>query len=663
MNSFLSTVHTIISDILAKRRDLSEDHILSLIEEKKREGRGLLSDEGAARLVAEELLVQMHGTQLGRMQINDLVSGLNDVSISGRVMLAWPAQQFERRDGTTGRAMRLILVDKSGRTRCVLWDRHVDIASRTGDLQGRILRIGHAYTRQGMTGEPEVHAGDRSSLEIDPQDIPATDFPEFRDLFTQLGDLTTTASQVNVVGILDSEPRYYTFAKENRTGSVLHITLTDQSAAIPVVAWNEKAEELRELKKGNVLQIINARTRLDTNSRLELHIETRSHVSVLPSPPDFLKVPTPRKFKIAELKEQAGLTDLTVSVIARSEPREVKRRATNDFVKVSTIIVADETGIASLSLWDDKAELANQVREGDVIELYGIVIRERQGELRLSLTSSGGLKKSSIEKEVIPPITKLGSLANSKGLLIVEGTMTDEPVIREVVTGKGENINVASFTIRDDTGSARVSVWRDQVTKITKLHPGTQIRITGLQVRPGLGQLELSSIPLAKIDLIEKPLAARPAWEDVRHVITLEPGLSTWVKGTVLDVLGAVNLSALCETCNSKLAVVKKRFFCENCKAAKSGNIVLSGRLKIDDGTGVTDIILSAQNATTLTTIDHRKIRELMLEANGKMETLPEEELSSLVGKEIEVYGTAEPANVQGKFDFKAKKLVLVPKL
>jgi len=663
VNSFLSAVHAIIADILAKRRDLSEEHILSLIEEKKKEGRGLLSDEGAARLVAEEMLIQMRGTELGRMQVKNLVSGLNDVSISGRVMLAWPAQQFQRRDGTAGRVMRLILIDKSGRTRCALWDRHVDVASRAGDLQGRILRIGHAYTRQGLTGEPEVHAGDRSSIEIDPQDIPTTDFPEFKDLFTQLGDLTTAPNQVNVVGFVDSEPRYYTFAKENRTGSVLHITLADQSATIPVVAWNEKAEELRGLKKGNILQIINARTKLDANTRPELHIEARSQASVQPSPPDFLKAPTPREFKIAELKEQVSLADLTVSVIAKSEPREVKRRTTNDTVKVSTVIVADESGVASLSLWDDKAELANQIHEGDIIELHGITIRERQGEIRFSLTSSGRLEKSSIDKKMIPPITKLNSLTNSKGLLIVEGTMTDEPLIRQVVTGKGENISVASFTIRDGTSSSRVSVWREQVSNVTKLHPGTQLRITGLQVRPGLGQLELSSIPLTKIEVIEQPVAERPAWEDIRHVIALEPGLSTWIKGTVLDVPSAVNVSALCETCNSKLTVVQKQFFCENCKAAKSGKIVLSGRLKIDDGTGVIDVVLSAQDAMTLTALDQQKIRELALEENENTEPLPREDLSGLVGKEIEVYGTAEPAAVLGKFDLKAKKLVLVPKL
>lgn len=661
MRSSTSAVHAIVVEILSKRPDLSEAQILALIEEKKKEGRGLLSDEGAARLVAEELLIQTHRAELGRMQVKDLVSGLNDVTLSGRVLLAWPPQQFQRRDGTPGRVLRLILVDKSGRVRCALWDRHVDIVSRAGNLQGRIVRIGHAYTRQGLTGEPEVHAGDRSSIEIDPQDMPIGDFPEFKELFTQLGNLTVTANQVNAIGIVDVDPRYYTFAKEDRVGSVLRAVLADESGSIPMVAWNERAEELRDLKKGDVLQIVNARVRLDSNARPELHVEARGQASVLPSTPDFLKVPTPKTFKIAELTAQVGSADLTACVLAKSEPRELKRATTGEILKVSTIIIADETGIASLSLWNDKAELVNQLHEGDVIELHGMSVSKRLGELRLSLGKSGRLVQSPVEKKIIPPTTRLNALEASKGLIIVECTVADEPVVRQVVTERGENIDVASFTVRDGLGSVRLTVWRQQVANAAKLRPGTRLRITGLRVRPGLnGQLELSSIPVTKIEPIDQPVGDRPAWQDVRRVIALEPGLTTWVKGVVLDVVETQKLASVCETCGTELRVSENSFLCENCKSTKSGKIVLTGRLRIDDGTGVADVILANQDTAGLTIFDAHQIRELLLKEGKSERVLTEEEPSSLVGKEIEVYATAEPSSSQGRFDLKAKKLVTV---
>jgi replication factor A1 len=651
-----------VEDILIKRRDLSQDQILALIEEKKKEGRGLLSDEGAARLVAEELLIQTRGTELGRMQVKDLVSGLNDVTISGRVLLAWPPQQFQRRDGTPGRVMRLVLVDRSGRVRCALWDRHVDILSRSGNLQGRVLRIGHAYTRQGLAGDTEVHAGERSSIEIDPKDMPTSDFPEFRELFVPLSKLAADTYQVNAVGVIQAEPRHYTFTKEDRTGSVLRTIIADESGTIPLVAWNERAEELREVKKGDIIQILNARTRLDTNARPELHVETRSQVEILSSAPEYLKMPVAKAYRIADLTASVGSVDLSVSVLVKGVPQEVKR-LTGEVVKVSRLIVADETGMASLSLWDDKAELVNQLGEGESIELRGVSVRERLGEISLSLGRSGELQKST-KRVVAQPVSKLNALQSARGLLIVEGVVADEPLSRQVVTDKGETVNLASFTLRDDAGSARVTFWRDQVVSATKLRPGTRVRITGVRVRAGLGgELELSSISATKVETVDQPTDERPAWEDIRHVIALEPGLTTWVKGMVLNAVGDQKLMALCETCNSALKIRNGSFSCDNCKTPRSGNLVFAGRLRIDDGTGAVDVLVAGLDAAQFVSTDLSQVRERMLkDGTGEVE-VSQEELSGTVGKEIEVYGTAEPAGGQRKFEIRAKKILVMGKL
>ena len=391
----MSIVQTIVEDILAKRRELSPEQILALIEEKKKEGHGLLSDEGAARLVAEELLIQTRGgSDLGRMQVKDLVSGLNDVNISGLVLMTWPPQQFQRRDGTPGRVMRVLIADKSDRVRCAIWDKHVDVLSRAGNLQGKVLRIGHAYTRQGLSGDTEIHAGERSSIQIDPPDMPKADLPEFGDLFTPLGKLTAGANQVNAIGVVQSEPRYYTFAKEERTGSVLRTIVADESGSIPVVAWNERAEELRAVKNGDIVQMMNGRVRLDKNSRLELHVESRSQLQLLKSTPEYLKIPGTKSYKISDLNDQTGSADLCVQVLAKGLPQEIKRQ-TGETVKVSRLIVADESGMVSLSLWDDKAQLVNELAEGDVIEVKGVSVRERMGEIMLSLGRSGALQKAS----------------------------------------------------------------------------------------------------------------------------------------------------------------------------------------------------------------------------------------------------------------------------
>jgi len=499
----LDVLQVIVDEILAKRGDLTANQIRELIEEKKKEGRGLLSDEGAARLVAEELLIQTLGTELGRMQVKNLVSGLNDVTLSGLILLAWPPQQFQRRDGTSGRVMRIILVDRSGKTRCALWDRHVDVAERAGNLQGRILRIGHAYTRQGLTGEAEVHAGDRSSVEIDPQGLQMSEFPEFKELFTKIGDLGQQDNSINVVGIVQADPRTYKFGSDERPGSVLRSSLADESGAVPIVVWNERAEGLQELKIGDILQIINCRTRIDNNGKLEVHVESRSQVTKLNSPPDYLKHPISSRYAISTISNQTASIDISVFILAKGRIQEIKR-TTGETMKLSTLLVADETGVIQLSLWDDKAAIFSQFNEGDFLQLRNATVTEWSGNLRLNLGKSGEIEK--IEKKnpiSTPSITALNSLHSAKALLIVEGLIVDSPTIRQVTTEKESNVNVASFTLKDDTGSARVTLWREHAGYASNLHAGQRVKLTGLRAQAGLsGQPELSSIQLTKIEVI-----------------------------------------------------------------------------------------------------------------------------------------------------------------
>ena len=588
---------TIIDEILSKRPDLSADQVRALVEEKKKELPNFLSDEGAARLVAEELLIKTSGTRLGRMQIKDLVNGLNDVAISGRILAAWTPQTFQRRDGSPGKVMRLIIVDKSGRVRCALWDKHVETVSK-GSLQGGIIRIGHAYTRQGLAGDVEVHAGDRSIVEVNPQEMPTTDFPEFDEMFISINEIPSESSQINVVGVVQVEPRHHSFTKNDRVGTVLNTIIADQSGRIPIVAWNERAEDLRDVKRGDILQIVNGRTRLNQNAKPELHVESSSLVSVLHQPPDNLKMPTEQlTAKIADLTTQSFLVDLIVTVISKGEIREIKR-PTGETLRVSSILVGDDTGMITLTLWDDKTDSVRSLIEGDSLRLHGASVRERLGELQLNLGRSGELEKVHLVQKLIPP-TRVDALAMAKGLVTVEGTVVDQPVIRQVSTEKGESINVASFTLKEETGSIRLTLWRDHANLANKLTPNHRLRVTGVRIRPGLnGQMELSSIPLTKISILHAQVE-KPAWEDIRKIISLEAGLETWIKGQVVKV--------------------------ENHK------------IKIDDGTGVVDVLWD--------------------ESSDQITTILEED----VGRELEIYGTAEKIG-ENTLIFKAVKVLSSPK-
>jgi hypothetical protein len=82
----------------------------------------------------------------------------------------------------------------------------------------------------------------------------------------------------------------------------------------------------------------------------------------------------------------------------------------------------------------------------------------------------------------------------------------------------------------------------------------------------------------------------------------------------------------------------------------------------MDDGTGVTDVIFAEQDPRQFAPTDTQEFRERMLREKRVSIELEREFLSNLVGKELEVYGTAEKGE-QEKLIFKAKRIVTLAKL
>jgi replication factor A1 len=157
----------IVERILSSRSDLKREEVLEMIEKKKRGIGDFLMDETAARIVASELGVESVQKPLRlEIQIQDVVSGLNDVTVSGKVVAVYPPKIFTRRDRTEGKLASLLVSDKSGTLRVVLWDDKVDLVESGKIQQEQTIRISHGYVREGWNGNLELHVGKRGSVDV-----------------------------------------------------------------------------------------------------------------------------------------------------------------------------------------------------------------------------------------------------------------------------------------------------------------------------------------------------------------------------------------------------------------------------------------------------------------------------------------------------------------
>ena len=160
------SLEEIVERILSSRSDLKRKEVLEMIEKKKREAGDFLTDETVARIVASELGVESRKKPLRlEIQIQDLVSGLNDVTVTGKVVAIYPPKKFTRRDWTEGKLASLLVSDKSGTLRVVLWDDKVDFVERGKIQREQKIRISHRYVREGWNGM-ELHVGKRGSIEV-----------------------------------------------------------------------------------------------------------------------------------------------------------------------------------------------------------------------------------------------------------------------------------------------------------------------------------------------------------------------------------------------------------------------------------------------------------------------------------------------------------------
>ena len=157
----------IVEQILSSRPDLKREEVLEMIEKKKIGVGDFLTDETAARIVASELGMESVQKPLRlEIQIQDLVSGLNDVTVAGQVVAVYPPKIFTRRDWTEGKLASMLVSDKSGTLRGVFWDDKADLVESGKIKPEQTIKISHGYVREGWGGDLELHIGKRGSIEV-----------------------------------------------------------------------------------------------------------------------------------------------------------------------------------------------------------------------------------------------------------------------------------------------------------------------------------------------------------------------------------------------------------------------------------------------------------------------------------------------------------------
>ncbi len=364
----------IVQRILLVRRDLTREEVLKRIYGKKRSAEGYFLDEAAARIVAFELGVEIPKeeaeTSWTELSIEKLVSGLNDVTVTARVIIVYPVQTFSRPDFTEGKLARLLITDKTGTLKAVLWDDKAALAETEKIASGEIIRVSHGYVRDGLDGKLELHVGTRGEIQISPPNIVESEYPPITSFIEKISAITDKSKKANVLGIVRRVYPVSEFKRANGThGKVRRLQMQDETGQITVVFWNQKVDDLGDVETGDYLRIMNARVRELAGGPLELHADKATQIGKVTK-----KLPhyEPQKAKrIVDIREGGGPFTIEAKILTTPTVREVTTPR-KERIKVANFDVTDGTGRINISLWRRFAEFAKDLSPGTRILLKNV---------------------------------------------------------------------------------------------------------------------------------------------------------------------------------------------------------------------------------------------------------------------------------------------------
>jgi len=264
-----------LNDIVAKikeKTELSDEEINKKIDAKLEQLSGLISKEGAAHIIANELGINLFEQGVsGKLQIKNILEGMRDVETVAKVQQIFQISEFQRKDGTPGKVGSLVVGDETASLRLVLWGSQADLLSQM--KEGDVVKILGAYVKNNQ-GRKEVHLGDRGKLIVNPEGITVGDRKIERK---NIKDLSEQDSGTEIAGTIVQvfDMRFFEVCPECRKrvrqseGSfmcsthnkvepsysyVLTTFLDDGTDNIRAIFFGNQAEKLLKKSKDELLQ-------------------------------------------------------------------------------------------------------------------------------------------------------------------------------------------------------------------------------------------------------------------------------------------------------------------------------------------------------------------------------------------------------------------------
>lgn len=405
---------------------IAKEEFRQMIKEKIDEFGGLLSEEGAALIVATDLGVDLQVEKPHEfMHIKDLVVGMGDIYLCARVTCVSAVKEFQR-DSGTGRVANIEVMDKTGSTRVVLWD---DLTEFTQDLsKGDIIEVRGGYVKKGFREGVEINISQRRGT-VRKTTGTDKDLPECKIDHTPIADLEEEMADVDVVGRVNQLYGIREFQKNGGTGKVASLSLVDDTGEIRLCLWNDKADVAAALNRGDIIAIEDGYTKMGLNG-LELHSGWRGRIILNP---DVTVKELPEVERVPLIDIGPGQSYNVSGTISDMGEKRSFVKSDGSPGQLSSFTLQDETAEMRVVLWNEKANEIDKLVPGMAVCIDNAFAKEGMQGLELHGSS---LSQLSLQ-ECFEPEIKINTL--EEGPVIItgryyQGELIDESGRVQIVT-------------------------------------------------------------------------------------------------------------------------------------------------------------------------------------------------------------------------------------
>jgi replication factor A1 len=262
---------------------------------------------------------------------------------------------------------------------------------------------------------------------------------------------------------------------EDDDGRVVNVEVADETGRVRISLWDDMAEDAVEsLEVGQVLRVA-GRPKEGYNG-VEVSVD-----KVEPAPDAEVDVQTQDSYRVEDLS--LGLSDVNLvgRVLSTDSVRTFDRDDGSEG-RVANLTLGDPTGRIRVTLWDEKADLADEYGPGDSVEVVDGYVRERDGTLELHVGNRGAVEALDEDVEYVPDTTDIASLEIGQTVDIAGGVIETDPK-RTFDRDDGSQGQVRNVRVKDDTGDIRVALWGEKADADVEL--ADYVVFTDVEIQDG----------------------------------------------------------------------------------------------------------------------------------------------------------------------------------